>query len=133
VGNYEQYMLDRFSDPNSRASRNAVEAMNSFIEKCRAANIEPGIVLFSESYYNSTSKLDFLLERMLSYCKEKNLRCIDTRRVLAPMHGGLSLWASRFDPHPSAVVNRLVADQLLETFGDQWSQWAPGQQKARNQ
>ncbi len=117
----EQYLADRFGDPNSPASLKAVETMNAFIEKCRNANIPVGLVLFSESYFNPSSKLDFLLERMLGYCKEQGLRCVDTRKVLLPMQGDPSLWASRFDPHPSALANRLVADQIMETFGDVWT------------
>jgi len=121
AGNNEQYYLDRFRDPNSTASLKAVDTMNLFLEKCRKANIPLGIALFSESYFDRSTKLDFLLERMLDYCKEQGLRCVDTRSVLLPMQGDHKFWASRFDPHPGAIANHLVADQIRQAFGDLWS------------
>lgn len=120
VQSYDRYMSARFGDPNSPASLKATATMNMFIEICRNNKIPLGLVLFSESYFNRKSKLDFLLERMLGLCKEQGLRCVDTRNVLLPLQGDPRLWASRFDPHPSALANRLVADRLLETFGDIW-------------
>jgi len=119
--NYGQYMSARFRDPSSPASLKATATMNTFIEICRKFNIPLGLVLFSESYFDPSSKLDFLLERMLGLCHEQKLRCVDTRSVLQPLQGDRTLWASRFDPHPSAVANQLVADRLLTTFGDTWS------------
>jgi hypothetical protein len=120
VESHEQYMSARFGNPNSPASLKAMETMNSFIEICRDAHIPVGIVLFSNSYFNRSTKLDFLLDRMLGYCKDKGLRCVDTRKVLLPMQGDPSLWASRFDAHPSAVANQLVADQIMGTFKEVW-------------
>lgn len=118
---YDQYMTARFGAPNSQASLKAAAAMNTFIEICRKFDIPLGMVLFSESYFDPGSRLDFLLERMLEVCKEQRLRCLDTRIALLPLQGDRKLWASRFDPHPSAFANRLVADRLLATFGDTWS------------
>jgi hypothetical protein len=121
VKSYDQYMSARFRDPNSPASLKATAAMNTFIEICRKFNIPLGLVLFSDSYFDPSSKLDFLLERMLGLCHEQKLRCIDTRGVLLPLQGDRKLWASRFDPHPSALANQLVTTRLLETFSDEWS------------
>ena len=121
VTSADQYMSDRFGDPGSPASVKAAEMMNTFVKICREANIPVGLVLFSESYYDPATKLEFLLDRMLDYCKDQGLRCVDTRDVLLPMQGDPTLLASKFDPHPSAVVNRLVADQLLEEYRDIWS------------
>jgi lysophospholipase L1-like esterase len=120
VQSYEHYMSDRFGNPNSPASLKATATMNTFIDICRKFNIPLGVVLFSESYFDPASKLDFLLERTLGICKEQGLRCVDTRSVLLPLQGDRRLWASRFDPHPSALANHLVADRLLETYGDIW-------------
>jgi hypothetical protein len=120
VGSYDQYMLARFGNPNSPASLKAARMLHMFVEICRKFDIPLGMVLFSESYFNRTSRLDFLLERMLALCREQGLRCVDTRSVLLPLQGDARLWASKFDPHPSALANRLVADRLLEAFGDMW-------------
>jgi len=121
VQDYDQYMSAHFGDPNSPASLKATATLSTFIEICRKFNIPLGLVLFSDSYFNPASNLDFLLEKTLGLCKEHSLRCLDTRGVLLPMQGDRKLWASRFDPHPSAYANQLVTDRLLETFGDMWS------------
>ena len=121
VENSQQYTLDHFGDPNSRSSLNATESMDTFVKICRDAHIPLGIVLFSDTYFDPSSKLDFLLERMVAYCKEKGIPYVDTRKVLLPMQGNPALRASRFDPHPSAVANHLVANEILKKFGDMWS------------
>jgi len=121
VPSYDQYMTARFADPNSPASLKATATLNTFIEICRRFNIPLGLVLFSDSYFNPASRLDFLLERTLGLCQGQKLRCVDTRSVLLPLQGDRRLWASRFDPHPSAHANQLVADRLLAEYGDTWS------------
>lgn len=114
------YRVTRFSDPNSPSSLAAAKSMNLFIEICRKFDIPVGLVLFSESYFNPDSNLDFLLERMLQLCQARKLSCLDTRPILLPHQGSIKLWASRLDPHPSALANQLVADRLMETFRDVW-------------
>jgi len=119
-GNSDSYRVARFEDPNSPSSSAATDSMNFFIEICRKFDIPVGLVLFSESYFNPDSKLDFLLERMLQHCQARKLRCLDTRSIFLPHQGDTKLWASRLDPHPSAFANQLVADRLMETFRDVW-------------
>jgi hypothetical protein len=114
------YRVARFSDPNSPSSLAAADSMNLFIEITGKFNIPVGLVLFSESYFDPDTKLDFLLERMLQFCQARKLRCLDTRPILLPHQGDIKLMASRLDPHPSALANRLVADRLMETFRDVW-------------
>ena len=120
VENGNPYQTGRFRDPNSPSSLAAANSMNLFIETCRRFNIPVGLVLFSESYFNPDSDLDFLLERMLQFCQTRKLRCLDTRPILLPYQDGGKLWASRLDPHPSALAHQLVADRLMETFRDVW-------------
>jgi hypothetical protein len=116
----DSYQVARFRDPNSPSSLAAAESMKLFIEICRKFDIPAGMVLFSESYFNPESRLDFLLERTLQFCQTRKLRCLDTRPILLPHQGNIKLWASRLDPHLSSFANRLVADRLMETFSDVW-------------
>lgn len=116
----EAYRVARFKDPNSPSSLAAAESMKLFIEICRKFDIPVGLVLFSESYFNPETGLDFLLDRTLQFCRASKLRCLDTRPILLPHQGETKLWASRLDPHPSAFANQLVADRLMETFHDAW-------------
>ena len=60
----------------------------------------------------------FLHELMLDFCAELNLTCADLRpdARIAPH----TLWASRPDPHPSALANAIAADRIRLTFGPIW-------------
>jgi hypothetical protein len=116
----DAYMLARFKDPDSPSSVTATDSMSTFIEICTRFNIPLGLVLFSDSYFDPNSRLDFLLKRMLQFCQKRGLRCVDSRPILMPHQGDIKLWASRLDPHPSALANQLVADRLLENFGNTW-------------
>jgi hypothetical protein len=115
-----QYLLGRFKDPASRSSVEADRDLRTFIDICKQSHIPLGIVLFSQTYFNPRSPLDFLLERTMQICKDENLRCVDTRPLLEPYRGDTRLWADRFDPHPSALANRLVAKGLINVFDDEW-------------
>jgi lysophospholipase L1-like esterase len=116
----DAFTLARFKDPSSPSSVAAAESMSAFIETCARFNVPLGLVLFSESYFDPNSRLDFLLERMRELCQQRGLRCVDTRPILLPHQGDTRLWASRLDPHPSALAHQLVADRLLATFGNRW-------------
>ena len=116
-----RYFAERFKDPSSPSSQHARRTMQTFIQVIRRFNIPLGIVLFSQTYFNPDSSLDFLLERTLQLCTEEGLRCVDTRPLFKVYHGDVRLWANRFDPHPSALANKLVAERLIETFDDVWS------------
>ena len=115
-----KYLDERFKDPSSPSSLRAHETMRTFIQVSRRFDIPLGMVLFSQTYFNPKSSLDFLLERTLKVCKDENVRCVDTRPLFEPYHGDTRLWANRFDPHPSSLANKLVAERLIETFGDVW-------------
>lgn len=115
-----KYFSERFGDPSSPSSLQARRTLQTLVQVVRRFHIPFGIVLFSQTYFNPNSKLDFLLERTLQLCREEKLRCLDTRPLFGAYHGDAHLWVSRFDPHPSSLANKLVAKQLIETFDDVW-------------
>jgi hypothetical protein len=77
-GTYEDYMLQRFSDPNSPSSVAAQDTLRGFIDICKQRRIPVGIVLFTSPYWGGFA-LDFLTERALQVCREETIRCLDLR------------------------------------------------------
>jgi hypothetical protein len=119
MGSYEVYMRERFGDPHSPASIAAQEALRQFLSICKRRAVPVGMVLFSDSY-GQRSPLDFLVDRALTLCAHEGIVCVDTRRTFAPFQDVTRLWANRLDPHPGPLAHRLVADHLLEIFGEVW-------------
>ena len=120
-GSYQDYMMKRFKNPNSPDSRAARDALLAFVNQCRTHGINVGMVVFSEAYYSRDNSLDFLGDRVLTLCNEEKITCVDMRKPFVPYHKNTRLWASRLDPHPSALANKLTADAILAAFKDQWS------------
>jgi lysophospholipase L1-like esterase len=119
VNSYDDYMLAHFGDPDSASSLAAKETLQKFIHISKEQRLPVGIVIFSDSYFRN-SRLDFLIERVLQLCEEEAITCLDLRSTFAPYKEDPKLWANRLDPHPSPFANRLVADRLMETFGEVW-------------
>jgi hypothetical protein len=112
-------MIEKFGDSESLSSRAAQDALQKFIDICEEHGVPLGMVLFGWTYARH-SRLDFLLERVLALCSRQALTCVDTRSAFDPYNNGTQLWANRFDRHPGALAHRLVADQLMQAFGDVW-------------
>ena len=116
----EEEMYARFEDPTSEDSIKAMDYLKEFIQISKSNNIPMGMVLFSDTYFRPSSKLDFLLIRVLNLCEAEKIFCVDMREPLEPYKGDTKLWASRLDPHPSAFTNRIVADQVFTKFSQIW-------------
>jgi GDSL-like lipase/acylhydrolase family protein len=116
---YEEYMVQRFADPDGPSSREAQAALQKFIDICKEHSVPLSMVLFGLTYARH-SRLDFLLDRVLALCTREALTCIDTRGIFDPYNQGTRLWANRLDGHPGVLAHRLVADQLMHAFGDIW-------------
>ena len=119
LSSYDDYMLARFGDPGSASSLAAKEALQKFARISKEQGVPVGIVIFSDSYFRD-SQLDFLVDRVLQLCEEEAITCLELRSTFAPYKGDSKLWANRLDPHPGPFANRLVADRLVETFGEVW-------------
>ena len=52
--------------------------------------------------------------------EEEAITCLDLRDTFALYKGDPKLWANRLDPHLGPFANRLVADRLMEVFGEVW-------------
>ncbi len=116
----EKSMWALFGDPDSKASVRAKNALLNFLAIAKKNHIPVGIVLFTDSYFRPSSELDYLLERVLDECEHEKLVCVDMRKPLEPYKGDKKLWASKLDPHPSAFVNRITADEIFAAFASVW-------------
>lgn len=120
---YEEYMLRRFADSDSRDSRAASAALERFIAICRAHGVPVGIVLFphpDDDLPKEDSPLAFLFRRVLDLCGATKTQCLDLRPKLAPFQPVERLRVGRFDSHPGPLANRLAADAIAETFSETW-------------
>lgn len=112
VQSYKEYMLARFTDPNSPSSVAAKSELQKFIDICKQHGIPLGMVLFTHEV-----ELGFLADRVLALCQREAIPCLDLRETFAEHKPD---WASRLDPHPGPSANRLVADRLMQTFSETW-------------
>ena len=120
---YEEYMLRRFADPNSRDSREAGMALERFIAVCRERQVPVGIVLFphpDDDLTRDDAPFAFLFQRVLDLCLQTETPCLDLRPILAPVRPVERLRVGRFDSHPGPLANRLAAEAILEKFSQTW-------------
>ncbi len=120
VGSYNEYMLARFGDPQSPASRGSEQALRTFIQICRERGLPVGIVLFGH-YFSQDTSMDFLIDRVMEVCEQEGVTWVDLRNQFAPIRGDRMLWANWGDKHPSPLSHSMVADQLIDAFGEVWS------------
>lgn len=116
---YDDYMVRKFSDPSSRASEEAQQALAAFMDVASENGIPVGIVLF-DRFISRDSQLGFLLDRTLVLCEERAIQCLDLRGTFEPYKGNRVLWANWGDRHPSPFAHGLVAESILEKFGEAW-------------
>ena len=116
---YDDFIVERFRDPGGRPWIVAASTLREFIQVCRGNGVPMGIVLFS-GLGTRASALEFLTERVLTLCGEERVPCVDLRRTVERYRGQPQAWSSRLDPHPGTLIHRLVAEHLMETFGELW-------------
>jgi hypothetical protein len=116
---FEDAVLADFADPHGVAWTEVRTTLWKFIDACQQKGVSIGIVLFSDSYYRQ-SKLDFLTDRVLKTCEATLIPCLDLRQAFASYRGDVRLWASRLDPHPSALANSIATEQIVERFRKIW-------------
>jgi lysophospholipase L1-like esterase len=117
VDSYEDYMASRFGDPNSPSSIAADQALEKLVSTAKEYGIPIGIVL----YITNDWSLNFLADRVLEHCVVESITCIHLGDMFEPYKEDPSkLWASELDAHPGALAHRLIAERLMDTFGEVW-------------
>lgn len=119
---YATYMSSRFGDPQADAVRREREAMRALAGAARGLHVPLGVVLFPDTGYDLGAgyPFEFLHQRVIDFCAEQQLTCVDLRPDFAAVKDRRSLWANRLDPHPSAAANALAALRILKTFEPAW-------------
>jgi len=128
VDTYADYMYWRFGDPDGPGSTYAIVRIREFIEECHAHGIPTSMVLFPHVDPDLSAgryRFSYLHDRVLEACRQEGITCVDLRSTFAAYPDYLTLWASRLDPHPSALAHRLAADRLMEAWGAFWLRARP--------
>ncbi|HEB87251.1 MAG TPA: SGNH/GDSL hydrolase family protein [Gammaproteobacteria bacterium] len=124
VKSHNDYIIQRFSDPDSQASRAGSAALEDFFKLAKAQSIPVGVVMFPRLLEVNGSvdnyPFGFLIKHATSTCKRNNVPCLDLRSVLAKVQPAQKLWANRLDPHPGRLANELAGKAVLDKFGDTW-------------
>jgi hypothetical protein len=120
---YEDYMWERFGDPESVDSQTAMRQLDVFISGAENAGIPVGIVLFPRptAMLATDYPLAFLHERVLARCEDRGIPCLDLTPAYAPLAGRIEeIWLNRFDHHPGALGHRIAAEWILDAFAAHW-------------
>lgn len=121
---YSHYMARHLKDPNSPDAREAFGMLRTFIEKCRAAGVPVGTVLFPALWVlrpgGRDYPFDYLHAHVRSMCSEEKIPCVDLFDNFAQHDNPQRLWVNAFDPHPNAEANHRAAAEILHAFRGVW-------------
>jgi hypothetical protein len=122
VGAYDAYMRERFRDPSSTDARAAAEALRQTISGARDRGVALGIVLFPElrTLDAGAYGFDFLHARVLHYCAEVQIDCLDLREPMRRMVGRAQLMLNAFDAHPGKNAHQIAAEEIFRHFEPKW-------------
>jgi hypothetical protein len=125
VESYPEYLFQLFGNPASAESQQAIKTLEELIDTIHRHGVPIGIVLFPDTGYQEGHPYPYgyLHQRVLDTCSLKHIPCLDIMDILSPYYNPRDfrqLRASRLDGHPSALVNRLAADRILEEFEPIW-------------
>ncbi len=123
VNSYESSMNSRFSDFETVESQRSIRELNEFIKLVKINNIQLGIVMFPRVVLAEGDigkyPFSYLFDRVIYACYKNDIKCIDMRPEFAK-ENPKELWVNKFDGHPSALANKIVADIILQTFINEW-------------
>ena len=117
---YDDYLIDRFGDPESPFSQRAKKELDSLLDGYEKRGLDYGIVLFpSFSGDLAQYKLGFLHDRVLEECEARKIPCLDLRETYAGMEA-TKLWANVFDAHPGELAHQMAAQAIYDYFAPGW-------------
>jgi len=122
---YENDMHTRFDDPNSSESRDAMDQIREFVTASRTHDVQMAIVLFPDppeplAIREHDYSFAFLHERVLGFCTQEGLTCLDLREAMTADGREQSLRVNHFDGHPNSEANRIAAEEIFKRFGPIW-------------
>ena len=130
AGSYADYMRSQYVDPQSPGSLRALGELRALAAAASEIGAGLGFVLFPDASYDlgASYPLDFLHDRVLGFCQEMRITCLDLRPDFAQVHRRELLWANRMDAHPSPQANAIAAGRILQAFEPLWLNRRPGGQ-----
>lgn len=119
IDSYKASMHARFKDIEGIASKRANQELIEFFSRVKDRNIPLGIILFHnidviEGDVGNYS-YGYLLDRVINLSDKNDLRYVDMRQSFSQVDAK-KLWVNRFDHHPNALANKMVADAILQAF-----------------
>lgn len=105
-----------FADPRSAAAVAARERLEAVIDIAETASVPLGIVLWPD-VTDRGPEGDFLrhaalFDGVLEVCADRELPCLDLRPYLTEVPADRQLIVSRYDSHPNALANQIVAEAI---------------------
>lgn len=116
---YVDYMEQRFSPRQGAQFESYLETLKQFVVLCRKSQVPVGIVVFP-MMTDSGFALDSIGEMVIEFCTQESLTCVDLHESFAPHVKNRGLWVNRFDNHPNSFANRLAAERIMATYGEDW-------------
>ena len=122
AGSYADYMRTQYVDPQSPASLRNHGELRALAAAASELGAGLGFVLFPDTSYDLGAgyPFEYLHNRVLEFCQEARIRCLDLRPDFAQVHRRELLWANRMDAHPSPQANALAAGRILQVFEPIW-------------
>ncbi len=116
------YWRQYYSDPESPIAENARDRLQTLISTSTEAGIPIGMVLWPSTWDEAEGldRGDFIMERVLASCRERQLVCLDLRPALRNAASRGSLRVNQFDGHPSALANQAAAEAIQSEFAAAW-------------
>jgi hypothetical protein len=128
VGSYEDYIIQRFGDPQGADWQRADRLLREFAAGAREAGVPVGVVLFRK--LTPLNPLRFLHERVMEICAEEELECLDLDPVFSALPDPQVLWANPLDAHPGPEAHRVAAESILERYAPLWNAAADAKDEA---
>ena len=116
---YTADMMQPFQEPDSAEARAAAQPMVDLLQQLNDSGTSYALVLHPllQPNLGANYRLAPMHEMVMKLCREAGARCLDLApafRSLGPDFDYTTLWVNRFDAHPGARANRLVADYILQ-------------------
>jgi hypothetical protein len=129
IHNYSstENLLAPFRDPGSEEFQAAIKPLTNLLAALQASGKEFALVLHPMLKPNLGK--NYLLQPLhdiaLEECRKVEARCIDLTPRFAAYgedYDFTQLWVNRFDGHPGAEANQVVADYIIKELGSEaWS------------
>ena len=123
VKTYPEYMYKRLGDPDGPPSMYAIDQLRAFFAACHEHDTPMAVVLFPHfdpSLIEGRYVYNYLHDRVLAVCRVEGLLCVDLRATFAKVSDYRTLWANRFNPHPSPAAHQMAEERLFEALGETW-------------